>query len=151
MIIWSAWRPWESRFRRRHQPSAEIIETGDIDIPALRRPSRSSTSIFRQDMAVAVQDHGYSPEKSNRLVRFEHLAEAIRSGGSLEAFAYRRASSSHDQDAGRQGCTWQRGIKAASHGHRPGSHLWCSSGSALHRARAYHQLRKRPYSGGPAG
>ena len=70
--------------------SAEIIETGDIDIPALRRAFLAFDIALPKDIAVAVQDHGYSPEKSNRLVRFEHLTEAIRSGGSLEAFAYRQ-------------------------------------------------------------
>jgi uncharacterized protein (DUF1786 family) len=70
--------------------SAEIIETGDIDILALRRAFLSFDIALPKNIAVAVQDHGYSPEKSNRLVRFEHLTEAIRCGGSLEAFAYRQ-------------------------------------------------------------
>lgn len=70
--------------------TAEIIETGDIDIPALRRAFLTVDIALPRDLAVAVQDHGYSPEKSNRLVRFEHLTEAIRAGGSLEAFAYRQ-------------------------------------------------------------
>jgi uncharacterized protein (DUF1786 family) len=70
--------------------SAEIIETGDIDILALRRAFLSFDIALPKNIAVAVQDHGYSPDKSNRLVRFEHLTEAIRSGGSLEAFAYRQ-------------------------------------------------------------
>jgi uncharacterized protein (DUF1786 family) len=67
---------------------AEIIETGDIDILALRQAFHTFDIELPINMAVAVQDHGYSPEKSNRLVRFEHLADAIRSGGNLEAFAY---------------------------------------------------------------
>ena len=70
--------------------SAEIIETGDIDIQALRRAFLTFDIALPREIAVAVQDHGYSPQKSNRRVRFEHLAEAIRSGGSLEAFAYRQ-------------------------------------------------------------
>ncbi len=69
--------------------SAQIIETGDIDIPALRSAFLIFDIPLPKDIAIAVQDHGYSPGKSNRLVRFEHLSEAIRSGGSLEAFAYR--------------------------------------------------------------
>ncbi|HSD58442.1 MAG TPA: DUF1786 domain-containing protein [Methanotrichaceae archaeon] len=69
--------------------SAEVIETGDIDIPALEKAFSLFDLDLPGDVAVAVQDHGYSPEKSNRLVRFEHMAEAIRSGGKLEAFAYR--------------------------------------------------------------
>ncbi|MCX6672992.1 MAG: DUF1786 domain-containing protein [Methanothrix sp.] len=69
---------------------AEVIETGDIDIAALAHALQIFDINLPSDMAVAVQDHGYSPDRSNRLVRFEHLAAAIRSGGSLEAFAYRR-------------------------------------------------------------
>jgi uncharacterized protein (DUF1786 family) len=69
--------------------NAEIIDTGDVDISAIRRTFQIFEIDFPDKIAVAVQDHGYSPEKSNRLVRFEHLAEAIRSGGCIEAFAYR--------------------------------------------------------------
>ncbi|HUI40254.1 MAG TPA: DUF1786 domain-containing protein [Methanothrix sp.] len=70
--------------------SAEVIETGDIDIPAMRRAFEIFEIPFPKEVAVAVQDHGFSPDRSNRLVRFEHLAAAIRSGGALEAFAYRQ-------------------------------------------------------------
>jgi uncharacterized protein (DUF1786 family) len=70
--------------------SAELISMGDIDIPSLCRAFRLFDLEMPQDVAVAVQDHGYSPQRSNRLVRFEHLTEAISSGGTLEAFAYRQ-------------------------------------------------------------
>ncbi|HPT37051.1 MAG TPA: DUF1786 domain-containing protein [Methanothrix sp.] len=66
----------------------EIIETGDIDIDSLRRAFQIFDINLPQDIAVAVQDHGFSPDRSNRLVRFEHLAEVIRKGGRLEDFAY---------------------------------------------------------------
>jgi len=68
---------------------AQIIKTGDIDVNALRRAFQIFDIALPDDIAVAVQDHGYSPQRSNRLVRFEHLTGAIRSGGTLEAFAYR--------------------------------------------------------------
>lgn len=70
--------------------SAEVIETGDIDIPALKRAFEIFEIPFPEEAAVAVQDHGFSSDRSNRLVRFEHLKDAIRSGGTLEAFAYRQ-------------------------------------------------------------
>ena len=70
-------------------PKAQVIETGDLDIPALDKAFGLFGISLPKDIAVAVQDHGYSPQRSNRLVRFEHMTEAIRSGGSLEAFAYR--------------------------------------------------------------
>ena len=45
---------------------AEIIETGDIDISAIRRAFLLFDIDLPDNIAVAVQDHGYSPEKSNR-------------------------------------------------------------------------------------
>jgi uncharacterized protein (DUF1786 family) len=39
--------------------------------------------------AIAVQDHGNAPEKSNRIYRFELLKELIEKGGKLENFVYR--------------------------------------------------------------
>ncbi len=71
-------------------PATEVIETRDIDIPALQRALGLFEVQLPEEAAVAVQDHGFSRERSNRLVRFEHLTEAIRSGGALEAFAYRQ-------------------------------------------------------------
>ena len=68
--------------------NVDIIETGDIDLPALLRAFSIFDIDLPKDLAVAVQDHGFSPERSNRLVRFEHLAKAIRSGGSLMTFAF---------------------------------------------------------------
>ena len=65
------------------------VETGDIDIAALKKAFALFDLDLPQDIAVAVQDHGFSPHKSNRLYRFECLAQAIRSGGSLKDFAYR--------------------------------------------------------------
>ena len=42
-----------------------------------------------ENYAVAVQDHGNAPEKSNRVYRFELLRELIERGGKLENFVYR--------------------------------------------------------------
>lgn len=69
--------------------SAEIIRTGDIDIPALRSAFGLFGIPIPVGIAVAVQDHSYSPNRSNRLARFEHMANAIESGGTIETFAYR--------------------------------------------------------------
>ena len=69
--------------------TAEVIKTGDIDIPSLQRAFQLFDISLPRDIAVAVQDHGYSPGKLNRQVRFEYLAAAIRSGGRLEDFAYK--------------------------------------------------------------
>lgn len=68
---------------------AERISTGDIDIPALEEAFGLFDLGLPDDIAVAVQDHGFSPDRSNRLVRFEHLTDAIRAGGRIENFAFR--------------------------------------------------------------
>lgn len=68
---------------------AERISTGDIDILALKEAFGLFDLDLPEDIAVAVQDHGFSPDRSNRLVRFEHLTEAIRAGGRIENFAFR--------------------------------------------------------------
>lgn len=53
----------------------------------------SAFSIFEvrmpENYAVAVQDHGNAPEKSNRVYRFELFKELINRGGKLENFIYR--------------------------------------------------------------
>jgi len=91
---------------------AEVIDTGDIDIAALSRALQIFDIDLPRDMAVAVQDHGFSPERSNRLVRFECLAAAIRSGGSLEAFAYRRPPAVMTRMLAVQGALERAGIQA---------------------------------------
>ncbi len=70
-------------------PDALVVETGDIDLAALTRAFALFDIDLPRDVAVAVQDHGFSPQRSNRQARFESLAQAIRSGGRLEDFAYR--------------------------------------------------------------
>jgi uncharacterized protein (DUF1786 family) len=69
-------------------PGVEVVETGDIDIDALSRAFGAFDIDLPKDIAVAVQDHGFSPQRSNRIARFENLAKAISSGGRLEDFAY---------------------------------------------------------------
>jgi uncharacterized protein (DUF1786 family) len=70
--------------------SSQLIETGDLDLSSLKRAFELFDLSLPRDVAVAVQDHGFSPHRSNRLARFEHLAEAIEAGGTIEAFAYCR-------------------------------------------------------------
>lgn len=68
---------------------AERISTGDIEIPALKAAFGLFDIDLPNEVAVAVQDHGFSPNRSNRLVRFEHMEKAIRAGGRIENFAFR--------------------------------------------------------------
>jgi uncharacterized protein (DUF1786 family) len=64
------------------------VEFKDIDIPALKR----SLSLFEVDFpkvfAFAVQDHGFSPDRSNRAFRFEHWQRFLDQGGRLLDMIY---------------------------------------------------------------
>jgi uncharacterized protein (DUF1786 family) len=66
----------------------ERISTGDIDIPALKAAFGIFDLSLPDHIAVAVQDHGFSPDRSNRQVRFEHMARAIQAGGRIDNFAF---------------------------------------------------------------
>jgi uncharacterized protein (DUF1786 family) len=70
-------------------PEATEIVMGDIDFPSLEKAFCLFGLELPRRIAVAVQDHGFSPGRSNRLVRFEHMASMIKAGGDLRSFAYR--------------------------------------------------------------
>ncbi len=65
------------------------ISTKDIDLQAIRDAFGSFGVTIPDCIAVAVQDHGFSPERSNRVRRFELLAQALKRGGRIEDFAYK--------------------------------------------------------------
>lgn len=65
------------------------IKMCDIDITALGK----AFDLFGVDMpdkfAIAVQDHGYAPDMSNRMFRFDYFREVIQNGGKLNSFVYK--------------------------------------------------------------
>jgi uncharacterized protein (DUF1786 family) len=65
------------------------IETGDVDVEAITASLHSFGVEPPSKWAVAVQDHGYSPEASNREARFKWYREFIDSGGLLDALTFR--------------------------------------------------------------
>ncbi|MDH7597330.1 MAG: DUF1786 domain-containing protein [Methanothrix sp.] len=65
------------------------IRTGDVELTALRRAFRSFDIDLPEAIAVAVQDHGFSPERSNRATRFDIMRAALKNGGRIEDFAHR--------------------------------------------------------------
>lgn len=71
------------------EENAQEIVMQDFDPES----TSSAFSVFEVQMpknyAVAVQDHGNAPEKSNRIYRFELLRELIEKGGELKNFVYR--------------------------------------------------------------
>lgn len=72
---------------------AAIIETGDVDLSAIRAALGQFEVELPDEFAVAVQDHGESPFRSNRRFRFEHWEEFIQRGGALTELAYRSVPS----------------------------------------------------------
>ncbi len=64
------------------------VEFKDIDIPALREALKPFGVELPLVFAFAVQDHGFSPDRSNRQFRFEHWERFLASGGSLADLIY---------------------------------------------------------------
>ncbi|HII06108.1 MAG TPA: DUF1786 domain-containing protein [Methanotrichaceae archaeon] len=69
-------------------PEAEVVEMADIDLPGIKETFERFGIDMPKDAVFAVQDHGYSPNRSNRIVRFEEMARILDSGGDLRSFAY---------------------------------------------------------------
>lgn len=67
----------------------EIIELKDVDLMAIRQALDAFGVDDRFDaMAIAVLDHGFAPDMSNRLFRFDHLRRLVTNNGDLLAFCY---------------------------------------------------------------
>ncbi len=64
------------------------VEFREIDIPALKRALSLFEVDFPKVFAFAVQDHGFSPEWSNRAFRFEHWQRFLDQGGRLSDMIY---------------------------------------------------------------
>ncbi|SDF50196.1 Uncharacterized protein, DUF1786 family [Methanolobus vulcani] len=67
---------------------SEEIVLQDIDVDALSNALASFGVDMPEMIAVAVQDHGNSPQESNRIYRFRIFEGLIDKGGSFEQFAY---------------------------------------------------------------
>ncbi len=68
---------------------ASRIEMRDVDKPALEKALQLFGISLPDNFAVAVQDHGYSPNVSNRVFRFGYFRDAIKKGGTLNSFVYK--------------------------------------------------------------
>ena len=69
--------------------SAVEIVMRDFDPDAVSKALSAFGVTVPEKLAVAVQDHGNAPDKSNRVYRFELFREFIEKGGELERFVYR--------------------------------------------------------------
>ncbi len=68
---------------------ASRIEMCDVDKPAIEKAFHLFGLLLPDNFAVAVQDHGYSPDVSNRIFRFDYFRDMIKKGGALGSFAYK--------------------------------------------------------------
>ncbi len=65
------------------------IHLGDVDLSSLRKALRPFQVKLPQTYAIAVQDHGFNPQGSNRRFRFHYWKKFILSGGHLQNLIYR--------------------------------------------------------------
>jgi uncharacterized protein (DUF1786 family) len=59
------------------------IELRDVDLPRLERTLAAYDVTMPETIAIAAQDHGFSPKASNRLFRFEHWRTFLKPGSTL--------------------------------------------------------------------
>ena len=64
-------------------PDAVAIELHDLDLARLAKAIGPYDVTLPATVAVAAQDHGFSPTSSNRLFRFEHWKRYLEPGGTL--------------------------------------------------------------------
>jgi uncharacterized protein (DUF1786 family) len=67
---------------------AVTLNLGDVDVEALRQVLSTFEVPFPKQFAVAVQDHGFHPQGSNRRFRFQGWENFLIQGGQLADLAY---------------------------------------------------------------
>lgn len=65
------------------------VELRDVDLPRLERTLAAYDVALPETIAVAAQDHGFSPRASNRLFRFEHWRRYLLPGSTLGDHVWR--------------------------------------------------------------
>lgn len=87
----SSWGVRISDDPQKEAPAASaVIDTGDIDLPRLRRAMVDlGIDPHFDGAAIAVQDHGFAPGASNREFRFALWEEKLAGEPDLAALAYR--------------------------------------------------------------
>ena len=70
-------------------PDAVLVEFGDVDLPRLAAALAPYDVTLPPTVAIAAQDHGFSPKASNRLFRFEHWRRFLTPGSTLVSHVWR--------------------------------------------------------------
>ena len=65
------------------------VEFRDVDLPRLERTLAAYDVALPGTIAIAAQDHGFSPKASNRLFRFEHWRRFLTPGSTLADHIWR--------------------------------------------------------------
>jgi uncharacterized protein (DUF1786 family) len=68
---------------------AVAVELRDVDLPRLERTLAAYDVALPATIAVAAQDHGFSPKYSNRLFRFDHWRRTLTPGSTLADHVWR--------------------------------------------------------------
>jgi uncharacterized protein (DUF1786 family) len=71
-------------------PEAVPVTLGDVEVDSLRQALAAFEVPFPRHFAVAVQDHGFHPQGSNRRFRFQGWENFLEQGGRLADLASRR-------------------------------------------------------------
>jgi uncharacterized protein (DUF1786 family) len=71
-------------------PEAAALTLGDVDLEGLGRLLAAFEVPLPSHFAVAIQDHGFSPQESNRRFRFRYWEEFLGRGGQLRDLAFHR-------------------------------------------------------------
>jgi len=70
---------------------AAVLTLGDVDLETLSRCLASFEVEAPRHFAVAVQDHGFHPQGSNRRFRFRYWEDFLQRGGALQDLSYHQA------------------------------------------------------------
>src|SRR6266545_2725721 len=79
----AVWRHLEAGLEVYATEKAARTVHDDVDLPALARTLAAYDVRLPATVAVAAQDHGFSPKFSNRLFRFEHWRRTLTPGSTL--------------------------------------------------------------------
>ncbi len=79
---------WGVCFTDNPPPEAARLLLGDVDLEAIKTVLTTFEVSLPTRFAVAVQDHGFSPQASNREFRFQHWREVLARGGKLQDLAF---------------------------------------------------------------
>jgi uncharacterized protein (DUF1786 family) len=86
-------KDWGIILTEEPPPGAAAITLGDVDLEALTRLLATFEIPQPGHFAVAVQDHGFAPQASNRRFRFRHWEDFLGRGGALRDLAFRQPPS----------------------------------------------------------